>query len=226
MEIAKLVLEFVKVLIWPFTVLVLILVFRVPLRTILSRLRKAGLPGGVSIDFQEEIEQAKQLSAKVEAQPPPPNRPTTAAIPLNEANARMISVGLRPTASGLDMGYYREIAQRDPNLALAGLRIELEVMANNLADGFKLSAQRPEPLNRLLLRLLEHGAITNEQLQLAKKILRICNLAVHGGRVAREEAEEVIELANVLAEQYLSWLGWGFPDNWKPKAQGALTSGN
>jgi len=226
MEIAKLVLEFVKVLIWPTTVLVLALIFRVPIRAVLSRLRKAGLPGGVSIDFQEEIEQAKQLSAKVEALPSPPNRPPTAAIPLTEANARMISVGLRPTASGLDMAYYREIAQRDPNLALAGLRIELEVMANNLADGFKLSASRPEPLTRLLSRLVEHGAITNEQLQLTRKILQICNQAVHGGRVTREEAEEVIDLATVLAEQYLAWLSWGFPDNWKPKANSALTSGN
>ena len=226
MELARLVLEFIKVLIWPVTVLALALIFRVPIRAVLSRLRKAALPGGVSIDFQEEIEHAKQLSAKVEALPPSPNRNSVPAIPLNEANARMISVGLRPTASGLDMAYYREIAQRDPNLALAGLRIELEVMANNLADGFKIANQRPEPLTRLLSKLVDHGAITNEQLQLTKKILQICNQAVHGGRVTREEAEEVIDLATVLAEQYLSWLSWGFHDNWKPKAHVALPSGN
>jgi hypothetical protein len=222
MEIARLVLEFIKVLIWPATVLVVALIFRVPIRAVLSRLRKAGLPGGVSIDFQEEIEQAKQLSVKVEAQPVPPNRAVVAAIPLTEANARMISVGLRPTASGLDMSYYREIAQRDPNLALAGLRIELEVMASNLATGFKLSSTRPEPLARLLQRLVEHDAITNEQLQLTRKILRLCNQAVHGSRVTREEADEVIDLASILAEQYLAWLSWGFQDNWKPKALGAV----
>jgi hypothetical protein len=218
MEVAKLVLEFVKVLIWPATVLVLALIFRVPIRAVISRLKKAALPGGVSIDFQEEIEQAKELSAKLEAQAPPSNRPKAAAIPLTEANARMISLGLRPTASGLDMQYYREIAERDPNLALAGLRIELEIMANNLADGFEIASQRTEPLSRLLNRLADEGAISQEQLQLTKKVLQICNQAVHGGRVTRVEAEEVIDLATVLSEQYLSWLSWGFPDDWRPKA--------
>jgi hypothetical protein len=55
MELTKLILEFVKVLAWPITALVLALIFRAPLRAILSRLRRAGLPGGVSIDFQEQI---------------------------------------------------------------------------------------------------------------------------------------------------------------------------
>jgi hypothetical protein len=217
MELARLILEFVRALAWPVTALILALIFRGPIRSILSRLRKAGLPGGVSIDFEEQILQAKELSERVEALPPPADRPKLPAIPLTEANARMISVGLRPTASGLDMAYYREIAQNDPTLALAGLRIELEVMANNLAAGFKLVSQRKEPLSSLLSRLQANGAITSEQLQLTRKILNLSNQAVHGRRVTREEAEEVIEAARVLAEQYLNWLSWGFPDNWKPK---------
>jgi hypothetical protein len=221
MEIAKLILEYIKVFIWPTTTVVLALIFRVPIRTVLSRLRKAGLPGGVSIDFQEELEQAKQLSEKVEAKPDPPNRSVAATIPLTEANARMISLGLRPTASGLDMAYYREIAQRDPNLALAGLRIELEIITNNVAEGFKLTSPRPEPLTRRLSRLLEHGAISDEQEQLMRKILQLCNQAVHGSQVSREEAEEVIELASILTRQYLEFLSWGFSGDWKPRSLGS-----
>ena len=217
MELAKLILEFVRALAWPITALILTLMFRAPLRAVLSRLRKAGLPGGVSIDFQEQILEAKELSEKVEALPPPADRPKLPAIPLTEANARMISVGLRPTASGLDMAYYREIAQSDPTLALAGLRIELEVMANNIAIGFKLTPRKNEPLGSLLSRLKDHGAITSDQLQLTRKILSLSNQAVHGRSVTKEEAEEVIDTARVLTEQYLNWLSWGFPDNWKPK---------
>jgi hypothetical protein len=217
MELTKLVLEFLRVLAWPITTLVLALIFRAPIRAVLSRLRKAGLPGGVSIDFQEQIHEVKELSQNVEAQPPPADRPKLPAIPLTEANARMISVGLRPTASGLDMAYYREIAQRDPTLALAGLRIELEVMAYNIAIGFKLAARKHEPLSSLLSRLKEHGAITSDQLQLTKKILSLSNQAVHGRSVTKGEAEEVIDAARVLAEQYLNWLSWGFADNWKPR---------
>jgi hypothetical protein len=218
MEVTKLILEFVKALAWPVTALILALAFRAPLRAILSRLRKAGLPGGLSIDFQEQILEAKQLSEKVEAQPPRADRPKPPVIPLTEANARMISVGLRPTASGLDMDYYRGIAQNDPTLALAGLRMELEALANNLAVGFKLAPQNKEPLSSLLSRLKASDAITSEQLQLTRKILSICNQAIHGRTVTREEAEEVIDAGRVLTQEYLNWLSWGFSGNWKPKA--------
>ncbi|MGC1685441.1 MAG: hypothetical protein WA734_07480 [Candidatus Acidiferrales bacterium] len=220
MELTKLILEFVRVLAWPVSTLVLVLIFRIPLAAILSRLRKADLPGGVSVDFEQQIQEAKELSEKVEAIPPPADRPKPTAIPLTEANARMISVGLRPTASGLDMNYYREIAQNDPTLALAGLRIELEVLANNIARGFKLVTRNNEPLSSLLYRLKAEGAITLEQLKLTRKILSICNQAVHGRAVTKQEAEEVIDAASVLAQQYLNWLSWGFPDNWTPKGNG------
>jgi hypothetical protein len=199
MELAKLILEFIWALAWPVTALVLALIFRAPLRAVLSRVRKAGLPGGVSIDFQEQILEAKELSEKVESLPPPPDRPKVPAIPLTEANARMISVGLRPTASGLDMDYYREIAESDPTLALAGLRIELEVMANNIANGFKLTPRKRESLSSLLSRLKDHGAITSDQLQLTRKILSLSNQAVHGRSVTKEEAEEVFDTARALA---------------------------
>jgi Domain of unknown function (DUF4145) len=221
METAKLVLEFLRVIAWPTTVVGLMLVFRVPIRTILHRLRKAELPGGVSIDFQEEIQQAKKLSEKVEALPTPADRPKTPALPITEANARMLSVGLRPTSSGLDMNYYREIANSDPNLALAGLRIELETMANNVAQGFNIARRKNESLNSLLSRLSEHGAITNEQRDLMRKILSLCNQAVHGRTVTKAEADEVINAASVIADQYLEWLSWGFPGNWAPKSASA-----
>jgi hypothetical protein len=224
MEIAKLALEFVKALAWPVAILVLATMFRAPIQAFLTRLRKAGLPGGVSVELQEELHAVKQLSERVEALPPPPDRPRTRAIPLTEANARMISAGLRPTASGLDMNYYREIAKSDPNLALAGLRIELEVLAKNIADGFNIKPGKTEPLNPLLSRLLAHGAITREQLQLTRKTLSLCNQAVHGKAMTKEDADEVIDAATVLVQQYLSWLSWGFPDNWKPKALSATAT--
>lgn len=218
MEVAKLILEFVKAMVWPVTSLTLVLVFRAPLSAILARLRKAGLPGGISIEIQEEIQEARLLSKRVESQPPPPDRRIRPAVPQTEANARMISLGLKPTSSGLDMSYYREIAQGDPTLALAGLRIELEVLINNLAAGFKLEPKRAEPVSFLLKRLREHNAITSEQVDLARKIFAICNLAIHGGAVTQEMALNVIDVADVLAKDYLAWLSWGFDDAWKPKA--------
>jgi hypothetical protein len=128
----------------------------------------------------------------------------------------MIALRLKPTSSGLDMTYYREIAQSDPTLALAGLRIELEIILNNVAVGFKVEQKRAEPVGSLLKRLSTKGAITSEQMDLARKIFAICNLAIHGTAVTQEQAVEVIDLADVLAKDFLAWLSWGFDDNWRP----------
>jgi hypothetical protein len=35
-----------------------------------------------------------------------------------------------------------------------------------------------------------------------------------------EEADSVIDLMEVLNEQYIHWLSWGFEDNWQPKEKG------
>lgn len=174
------------------------------------------LPGGVTFDLQEEVQKVKQLSEKIQATPLSDKRRATPGIPLTEANARMIKLGLTPMWSGLDIAYYRAKAETDPVLALAGLRIDLETMMRNVAMGFKVKLARPEPIPRLLARLHDAGAITSDQMQLAKKIFNVCNQALHGRLVSREEAEEVIKAAETLFTQYLAWLSWGFDDNWKP----------
>src|SRR5437879_6239563 len=122
MELAKLVLEYVKAVAWPATAVAIALMFRREIRAILARIRKAALPGGVSIDFEGQILETVALATRIEAAPPPSNRPQTSVLPLTEANSRMIDLGLTPTPSGLDMSYYKSIAARDPTLALAGLR--------------------------------------------------------------------------------------------------------
>jgi hypothetical protein len=216
MEIAKLVLEYLKVLVWPITVVSLSLLFRSEIKKVLSRLRKAVFPGGLSVDLQEELQEVKQLSEKILSTPASDKHKGTPGIPLTQANARMIKLGLAPMLSGLDIAYYRTKAETDPVLALAGLRIDLETMMRNVALGFKVKLAPSGPIPRLLARLQETGAITSDQTQLAQKIFNVCNQAMHGRFVSREEAEEVIEAAEVLFGHYLSWLSWGFDDNWKP----------
>lgn len=46
MEIAKLVLEYVRAIVWPFTVFSLSLFFRSEIKRVLARLKQLGLPGG------------------------------------------------------------------------------------------------------------------------------------------------------------------------------------
>ena len=218
MHLAALILEFIKTLAWPVTTLLLATMFRKEIRAVLTRVRKAILPGGMSVDFNEEIRETKELAVRVESAPPPPGRPEAPSLPLTEANSRMIQLGLTPSPSGLDLDYYKAISASDPNLALAGLRIEFEILMRNLAKGFKVESSRHDSITRLLNRLLDAHAITPDQFNLAKRILSLLNAAVHGRSVSRHEAEDVIETARVLVKDYLAWLSWGFGGDWNPHA--------
>jgi hypothetical protein len=218
MELAKLILEYVKALAWPVTAIAVALMFRKEIRAILARIRKAALPGGLAIDFEEQIRETTELATRIETAPSPPDRPKTAVLPLTEANSRMISLGLKPTPSGLDMSYYKAIATHDPTLALAGLRIELEILIKNLAKGFNIDVAPNEWASKVLRRLRDASAVTQDQFALGQRVFSLANQAIHGRTVSRHEADEIIDAANALAVDYLAWLSWGFKDNWHPPA--------
>lgn len=212
MRVAELVLDFVRVLIWPTVVLALLFVFRAQVGGLLTRIRHAELPGGVAFDLAEEIREVKELSAKVQDELATPDKRGRDLIPLNEANRRLIELGLQPSPSGLDMAYYRSLATQDPAVAIAGLRIEFDVLARNLALGFNIEIGPRDTGAILLRKLFDNGAITGDQMQLATSVLSVSNAVIHGSRISLKEAEDVIDSADVLAEQYLAWLSWGFPE--------------
>jgi hypothetical protein len=118
-------------------------------------------------------------------------------------------------AQWAEQSYYRNLAATDPVLTLAGLRIELETLARNLAKGWKLPVSVIAPLGGVLT-LRDAHAITPAQMELARQALHVCNQAIHGKAISREQAEDVIDSVAVLAGDYLAWLSWGFPDDWKP----------
>lgn len=211
MKIAALVLEYLSALAWPVVVLVLAGIFRKHIGDIVKRITHADLPGGLKINLKETIEDAERLSEDVAEIEPPPGKRGIPSIPVNEANARMIKVGLQPSPSGLDLNYYRDLANQDPNIALVGLRIELEIMTNNLAKGFNVPlSQGRMPLSRLVHELYKNNAITIQQRQLIEKVSTVCNLAVHGEPISMAETLQVIESVEILAKQYTAWLSWGF----------------
>ena len=215
METAQLVLEYIEVVVWPAVAFVGLLLFRQPLAAVLHRLKGAGIRG-LSLDFGQEVRDAQSLSREVAKAPRKEAERSTPMLPVTEANARMLSLGLQPSPSGLDMSRYSELAQQDANLAMAGLRMEVEILARNLANGFKVEFDPRESAGSLLRRLLDGSAITADQYGLAQKIVRLCTAAVHGTRVSKDEAETVIDAARVLAKDYLAWLSWGFDDGWTP----------
>ncbi len=215
MEIAKLILEYIKALIWPSTVLILFLLYRTQIINVFNRIKKADLPGGISIEtFPDQIQEAKELSEEVrQEKQPKEERKNIPAIPLNEANAKMINVGLAPSPTGLDLSYYRILSDQDPNLALAGLRMEVETMLKNLAKGFKIAISDKESVGLIMRKLQDSGAISYRQADLINIVIKLCNAAVHGIKVASSQAKEIIDIAELLRDDYVSWLSWGFPQD-------------
>lgn len=214
MEIANIVLEYIRALVWPIIVITILLLFRKEVIALIGRVRKLEFPGVGLIDLSKEVQEGEELKQIVveqfEASPVPETKEKIVSIPLTEANERMIELGLRASPSGLDISYYRSLALENPIAALAGLRLEIEVLFKNVARGFKVQINDHDPALMVLETLRKANAITSEQLILAQKIWQICNAAVHGSKISAEEAISVVDMASALKDQYVRWLSWGF----------------
>ena len=216
MEIAKLIIEFIKIIIWPLTIIIILKCFINDIRNLLLRVRKANLPGGISLEtFPDEIKEAKKISKEIMIDNKFKSKNETSKIskiPITEANAKMISLGLSPSPSGLQLNYYYELSDRDPNLALAGLRMEIEIMLKNVAKGFNIPINKKDSINIIAMKLREKGAITTNQNELISSIVKMANSAIHGVIVTNSQAKDILKLTDLLKEQYINWLSWGFPD--------------
>lgn len=215
MEIAKVILEYIRVFIWPMTVIFILVFFKNEIICLLRRIKKADLPGGLSIEtFPEEIKEAKTLSIEVKKEGKNKDEEKRGpTIPLTEANARMLNLGLSPSPSGLELSYYKNLIEQDPNIALAGLRMEIETMLKNLAKGFKIDINNRDSAGIITHKLRQKAAVTSQQAKLLNYVIELCNAAVHGFKVSSSQAEEILEIAEVLRDQYISWLSWGFQKN-------------
>lgn len=214
-DVAEMALGYFEVLVWPAVVVFVVIKFKSSIEDLVARIKKASLPGGLSFDLEQKIEEVKKTSRSVKAQLTAAQGKSGQSIPVTEANERLIDLGLKPSPSGLDMTYYRDIAEQDTNLALAGLRIEVDVMARNLARGFDINLSEKESGARLIRKLFDQGAITRDQLNLALQIWSLASEAVHGQFVPYDEAQDIFDAAEVLADQYIFWLSWGFNDGWE-----------
>ncbi len=212
-QIAELVLEYIKVLVWPLVVTLIVCIFRKHLVNIINRLKNADLPGGIKINLQETIQETQKLSDIVREFPLPDKQVNFPSIPITEANARMLKLGLQPSPSGVQLNHYRSLAKQDPNLALAGLRMEIEILIKNLAKGYNIDIGKNKPLRQVIQQLHAKHSITNEQRRLIENIAAVCNAAIHGETVSQQDAEQIIKSADILAEQFVSWLSWGFNDS-------------
>lgn len=218
MEPAKLIVEFVKVIIWPVVTIVVLNYFKEETKSLLKRLASIKVGDKAVEFFKSEIIQAQKLSAEVAAEPSPHQDKIEqlshkGQMPIQDVNAQMMKYGLQPSPSGLDLAYYRDLAYRDPKLSLAGLRIELEIIGRNLAKGFNIPLGRDLSVRTIFSTLAENQAITSKQYLLAEAVIGLSDKALDGATVSVPDAIAVIDSAKVLRDEYLAWLSWGFVDD-------------
>jgi hypothetical protein len=127
-------------------------------------IKSAELPGGWKIEFQD----VQTAGAKI----------TTATTP-----ASLVSQNPHPS--------YLDISDRDPNLALVGLRIELEKRLRALAERNGISESRS--LGRTFADLRSRGVLDEQTVVGLQELIMAGNQAAHGARVAPQAATWAIE---------------------------------
>jgi len=135
-------------------------------------IKSAELPGGWKIQFQDVKDAAEKITG--------------------DAASQVAGTAEKPEAK------YLLIAQDDPNLALVGLRIEIEKRLRALAQ--RVGITRSLPLPRLTEELQEKGLLDPKAASGLKDLIAYGNQAAHGVHIAPAVALSAVEYGpNVLA---------------------------
>jgi len=204
MEIAKLVLEFVKALAWPTVVLLAVWFFRRELSALVATLEHVKLPGGAELEWKRELKVAEAAAEKVEASEKGrvPEEATR-----DELIRQIYERGFLRSPSEYDFAYYRALAERDPSLALAGLRMELERMLQNMARVAHVDYEPTRTSTGKLAGVLRgREVLEQDEYDLLRSIINVANAALHGRAVESTDALRTIESAEAFKDSYLSFM--------------------
>jgi hypothetical protein len=107
--------------------------------------------------------------------------------------------GLLTESNGTqEMEYsFQYITEKDPKLALAGLRIEIEKRLVEIAESNSIPV-RDAGIRNLLRILSERGVLSQQQRIVLNDITSHLNAAVHGGEIDNRAAEWVLDVGTRL----------------------------
>lgn len=94
---------------------------------------------------------------------------------------------------------FQLVVDRDPNLALAGLRIEIERRLLRLAEQHQIPL-RSRGIGTILRELDERGVVTSDQRSVLSDLVGLLNSAVHGAEVDRRASEWAMQIGPGLLQ--------------------------
>lgn len=146
-------------LVWPsvaIDAITVTLILAAVLPWLSSLFKSIELPGGLKVEYRE-VEKIEERARKAGLLTEDPTKPIASYT-------------------------FQTIASTDPNLALAGLRIELEKRLVKLAESRQMNVTRTG-LNQLLVDLNRRELIRNDERSLLADLTGLLNSAVHGAAV-------------------------------------------
>lgn len=139
------------------------------------------LPGGLKVEFQQ-LEDAEK---KIE-------------------DSGLVKSDAEPEKKGRHVYAFEAVASGDPNLALAGLRIEIESRLREIAKSNNLSNDRAG-LRALTNQLRENGILEQKEAAAISDLLPLLNKAYHGAEVDPRAFQWALEfgprILNALEEK-------------------------
>jgi len=170
MEWAKLIVDAVQGVIWPLTILIVLLFFRREIRDRLAAITKAEFPGGVKFEI-ERVEQAVKMSPEI----------TQRAVPVAPLSPADELLGLR-----------------DPLLAVARTRLEVENQVVKLCQVSDCERRIDRAgIKPLLSELQEKGILKGETSKQLSDYMQVTDRIIHSGA---PDASDVVRSLSVGAD--------------------------
>jgi len=88
---------------------------------------------------------------------------------------------------------FQLVANEDPNLALAGLRIEIEKRLNQIAESYQIDSDRSSA-GRLLRILGQQDLLSNQEQSVLADMMGLLNGAVHGAKIDSRGADWAMDV--------------------------------
>lgn len=119
---------------------------------------------------------------------------------LKKTGERALEAGLIPaTLTKVDEQRYsfQTVGMEDPNLALAGLRIEIEKRLKRLADKNDIGT-RMQSIGSLLNSLSQRNLLSQQERSIIADMVGLLNQAVHGAKVDRQATQWAMDFGSKL----------------------------
>jgi len=139
---------------------------------VLPHIKSFTLPGGAGAVLRSRVEDAEQSLVKADL-------PTTS----------------KPTALDREQ---RGISEQDPNLVLAGIRIEIEKLLRKIGKHMNFVFPHDIGVARMIVALKQRHALTPEVASALSDVLYVCDRAVHGASIAPDVASRAMDAGETL----------------------------